>query len=229
MDKLSLSSKVGFESEYMEKGLVRAPHAKVAELEVGWEVGEGEIEFVFRSIAGSNNNYTKERIVLEYERDFADNWELETGMIYHWFPNNNPSIDRTQEFFVALEYEKGFWGWEPEVLVSYDIALEQWMAQGNLAYKWKLEKWGWNDWTLGLKLYAGALSAEDANSDQVAGETKNGYSFGGANLDLAYEFNDTVSASVGLRYLGNNDEGKTGTTRDRESVLGWGFAFTAGF
>lgn len=229
-DSLSMHSSVGFESEYVFRGRNLAHNVTVWTLEGSYKLYNGSLYAGATGFNGQQHNYTETDFYVGYKMPLHEKFSADFGFTYYWFSNQDlsPSIDRTYEIYAGLMYN----GWvvNPAVYVYYDFALERWTGELSGKYSWDLAKYGWARTSLDVGAFVGTVSADDADSDQVAGDTSNGYNYAGVTADLVYAFNKNASASVGIRYIRNDDDAQTGGELfDREESFGWGAKFSAGF
>jgi len=227
-DGLSVQSSVGFESEYVFRGRNIAHNVAVWTLDGSYKLYKGTLYSGVKSLNGQNTTYTENDFYVGYKLPVYEKFSADFGGTYYWYTNGAPAIDRTFELYAGLIYSGLYVN--PAVYVYYDFALERWVGELSGKYSWDLAKYGCANTSFDVGAFLGVLSSRDTNSDQVAGNAKNSYMYYGASADLVYSFNKTASASVGIRYVGNDDDAATGGALfDRENSFFWGTKFSAGF
>lgn len=191
-------------------------------------MGKGEWQAGVSSINGQYSSFTKEKFYLAYQWPLTEKWTSYVGAGYTWNPSNNPSTDRTYEVYVGVQ-RKGWWV-DPSLTLDYDLAVEQFKVDLEGQREWSLERFGLKNWCFVASGGVGTLSASDADSDQVAGKTKNGYSYATLNGDLVYNFNERAQGYIGVRAAWNNDNQEPiSGGLGRESIFGWGTGLTIAF
>lgn len=229
-DSLSLNSSVGFESEYVFRGRNIAHNVAIWHLEGSYKLYNGSLYAGVTGFNGQQYTYTENDLYIGYKMPLQKNFSADFGATYYWYTNQTtaPTIDRTYELYAGLMYN----GYvvNPAIYVYYDFALERWTAELSGKYSWDLAKYGWAKTSLDVGAFLGTSAAKDADSDQVAGKTKNSYNYAGVTADVVYAFNKNASASVGIRFIANDDNNpSTNAMTAREENFGWGAKFSAGF
>jgi len=178
---------------------------------------------------------------LGYGMEIADPFSIDVGFTYFWYPDATAGlggvpVDRSREIYIGATADVML---SPAVYFYYDFDLEQVTLELSVAHSVDLSDMVDNT-SLELGGYWGFLNADDLNGGQIAtpaigGDPENGYSYWGLTADVVYSFNDTSSASIGIRYSGNNDNGNAvGATdgfgdRALEDSFWFGASYTAGF
>ncbi len=228
VDDLSVQASVGFDSEYVFRGRNIDHNVITATLDGSYKLYKGSLYTGLKSINGQDSTYTETNLYVGYKLPVYEKFSADFGGTYYYYSNDNPAIDRTFELYAGLIYNGLYVN--PAVYVFYDFALEQWVGELSGKYSWDLSKYGMANTSLDVGAFLGVLAADDADSDQVAGDTKNSYMYYGVTADLVYSFTKTASASIGIAYNGNDDDQSTGDKLfDRENSFFWGAKFTAGF
>lgn len=226
--KVCFSLSTSFESEYISAGVDVAHNTLIFNPEASYRLPCGDLRVGATSFNAQSGSYTEENIYVGYQRPLCGYWSADVGATYYWYPNNNPQVDRTLEFFAGVLYE-GAWV-NPAAYVLYDIALEQLQVELGVGHSFDLARWGMKNFTLEWGALTGIVEARDTDSDQVSGKVRNAYSYFMTSVDLAYHFNEDTTLLAGVRAGFNNDEqepliGGLG----RENTLGWGMQFSTEF
>lgn len=232
--KLSLSNTIAFESQYMFRGHGIADHSIQASVAGNYELFKGSLYGnVWTGVPVGNNasSFAHEvDFTIGYKLPMSEKYTLDFGCFHYWYPDNTAGAvaNRTNEFYAGVSYN-GFCI-NPAAYLYYDINLETITGELSAGYGWDLTKVGFQKTTLDLLGSLGAVSANDADGDQIDGKTHNGYMYYCLTADVTYHFNDDSLAAVGVRYAGNNDNQATGNAvYDREDNIWWGMKFTVGF
>lgn len=208
----SLSSTVGFESEYVFRGIQQAPGSMQVSVEAnvaGFYAGVWANQPVFDDFFGKYDNQVN--LYIGYSASVSELVEIDVGGTYYTYPEST-GRKNTQEVYAGMIFDVLL---TPSVYLYYDFELENFTAEVAAGYTFDL-----------VDIAPGTSFELGGNLGYV--DVKNGkdYTFAGATADLKYSFTDNASLSVGARLSKNT---VTRTPAFNRSNLWWGISFTAGF
>jgi len=236
--QFSMYSQFGYENEYVFRGQQLADDSFQGFVEANLE---GFYTGIWTNLPFANNDNNR----FDDEFDFYlgctipvnEEIQADVGFRYYWYPeDSNLDINRTREFHVGLSLTQALF--TPSVYFYYNTDLQQTLFEFSGSKLFDIGDIIPNT-NLSFKGYLGILDAYNLDADQselitrfaYARGDNNGYVYWGLNADIIYNFTDTVSLIIGVRYSGNNDgesfiDTQTGSRSDN---LWWGIAFNAGF
>lgn len=215
----SISTALGFESEYVSSGAFGAHESLQPALEIAYR------EFAFGWFMNNpidDDNNDEHDFWASYTRELCEYSELTVGVTYYLYPKTGSTPNRTREFNLSFAYDTFL---NPELAFNHDFDLEQTEWVLAVSHSFVLDSIC-PRLNLETGVAVGYLNAEDADSDQVAGKTQNGYAYAEANVDLVYAIKDNLTFSFGPRVATNND-GKINNVGKHESRLWWGTQLSA--
>lgn len=226
VEGLSINGSVGFESEYVFRGMQQADESLQATVEVAYDIYGGSAYaglFVNEPIATTADTNEID-LYIGYQMPVFEDYTADFGYISYLYPSDASVARDTREIYAGLTYNGLYVN--PAAYVYYDFDLEQIALQLSGDYSIDLADYGVENTTVDFGMYWGVLSAQDADG---AG-ADNGYEYCGLTADAVYHFTADAAASVGVRFTGNNDDVATGSAQaQREKNAFWGFKFAAGF
>ena len=233
---LSATITLGFEGEYVFRGSRQADESLQSSLDLSMPLYEGDLNFGIwnnndlrsgGSTGGAAKNDDEIDLYASYAHPLTEDINVEFGYTHYWYPDSAPgNVTSTNE--VSLGFTKDYyvlWG----ATGYYDFDLEQTVVEFSTAYSYSLKDHGLPKTSIDCVAYYGVVDTREVNG---SGPT-NGYSYGGANLDVVYILNDVASVSVGGRFAVNNDDsgpanGIAGSTSSEDS-LWFGASVSMGF
>ena len=231
---LSATVNVGFESQYVFRGSVQADESLQTSIDLSLPVYGGDLGFGawnnndLRSQSSSHQiNDDEIDLYVTYMYPITDEVNAEFGYTHYWYPDNaDGNVTSTNEISLGFSTEYyALWG----ATLYYDFDLEQTTFELSSGYSYNLEDFGMPKTSIDLSAYFGVINTREVNGS----DDKNGYSYGGANVDVVYVLNEITSLSIGARFAANNDDtgpanGLASASSSEES-LWWGAALSMGF
>lgn len=209
---ISISSTVGFESEYVFRGVQLAGNSLQASVELnvaGAYVGVWTNQAI-RQTVGGNIADNEVDFYVGYSFAATDLVELDVGATYYYFPES--AADKSIEGFIGATFDTFL---SPSLYVFRDFDLKTWTVEGSVGH------------TIDLADVAPGVSFEVGGTlGWVSVKNGDDYLYVGGTADLKYSFTDNASASIGVR-LTKNDIDRV-LIANRENFW-FGFSFTAGF
>lgn len=233
---LSATATLGFEGEYVFRGSRQADESLQSSLDLSMPVYEGDINFGIwnnndlrssSSTGGASINDDEIDLYASYAHPLTEDLNVEFGYTYYWYPDAaKGNVTHTNE--VSLGFTKDYyllWG----ATAYYDFDLEQTVFELSSAYSYSLKDYGFPKTSIDCVAYYGVVDTQEVNGSGPS----NGYSYGGANIDVVYIVNDVAAVSIGGRFALNNDS--TGPANgiaggaDSEESLWFGASVSMGF
>ena len=233
---LSATITLGFEGEYVFRGSRQGDESIQSSLDLSMPLYEGDLNFGVwnnndlrsnSTTGGAAKNDDEIDLYASYAHPLTDDINVEVGYTHYWYPDaaagnvtstNEVSLGFTKDYYVL-------WG----ATGYYDFDLEQIVMELSTAYSYSLKDYGFPRTSIDCVAYYGVVDTHEVNGSG----NDNGYSYGGANLDIVYILNDVATVSVGGRFAMNNDDsgpanGIAGGT-DSEDSLWVGASVSMGF
>lgn len=242
-DDLALKTTVGFESEYVYRGKELGLHSVQLSVEGAYKLYNGSLYAGVWSTnpVGANSSganyltpYEKEaNFYVGYKMPVYEKFTADVGATYYWYLDNNQGtfFNNRREIYAGLIYNGLFVN--PAAYVFYDFDAKAITGELSGKYSYDLAKFGMANTAVDVGAYVGGVSASDAAAGYTgAGKVHNGYMYWGTTADVVYSITKNASASVGIRYAGNNDGQNifvNGDFRNSADNLWWGTKLTAGF
>ena len=253
---ISITTTVAFESEYVFRGIRQYGPAMQPAIDISKPVFEGEAYIsywgsysVSNGGAGSEStDYSETDFIVGYTQSITNHFSIDGGYTYYGFFDNGSNgatppefaADRWHEVYLGLTadglFPEGMPELSPSIYAYWNPTLDGWVFEGTIGHSIDLDEFFGSNWSLDLGANLGFVSTDDANSDQVAGTPKDGYSYWGATGDIVYTFNEVASWSVGIRYAANNNDSQRtvnpsvlGLGDAPDSTIYWGTSVSFGF
>lgn len=213
---LMLKGSVGYESEYVYRGMKTAQEVILPEVEMAyctecWKAYVGG----WGVVPVENSNFKTVRQANPYigaTFNLTDIFYLDVGYTYYWYLNNQGyqflrhNVNRQNEIHAAIIGDVIL---SPAFRVFYNWNLNQWVIQGDLKHSFDLFcLTGLRGLCLDFYFDAAWVHASKFNGDQrPPGVPKhhNRYWFFDVKFDLTYWFCQYISLSVGPRFTYNTD------------------------
>jgi hypothetical protein len=221
VEGLSVSESVGFESEYLYRGLSVADSTLVATVDASYKLYNGSLyASVLAAVPNEAVYFDKEvKSTVGYKLPVYGKFTADVGASYDWFTNGSYlNRDYSREIYAGVTYAGLYVN--PAIYAKYDFDLKAWTVDVSGSYSWDLAKYGVANTSVDVGAHYAYISADDADN---AGNSDS-YAYYGANADVVYHFSKTASASVGARYASNNEDTEVG-----DNNVFWGFKLSAGF
>lgn len=221
---LSVSAAVGYESQYMFRGVKYGGHSIQPKVDfaypiLGFDVYAGA--WSNQPVKTSNESNLKEfdfysGVTYSYEMFKAD-----VGYIYYWYPDFDSSDSRDMEVYIGFSMDTAsFLGGiniNPSIYYSYSWIVKQQTIEVSVGYDTPIGEWtmGWENVTLPVNLYCGYASSGRMNGDSGASadEGKTWW-YLGMSMDVAVAVTEYCTISAGCRYSwrdgGNEGSGSSG-------------------
>lgn len=242
IEGLSASTTVAFESNYVFRGGQQYSDNMAIQpgVDVSMPAFDGSAYVGYWGSYGYGNGgaaFSESDYYIGYGQDLTDYMAIDGGYTYYGLENTAGATDRWKELYLGLSFDglfgEGYPELSPSIYAYYNISGEAWTFEGSIGHSFSLEDIT-PDLGLDLGAYLGAVDFDDANGDQAAGKTHDGYTYYGATADLVYTVNDVASVSLGVRYAGNNNNQKNSAGNlylfdTTEDMLWWGVSTTFGF
>lgn len=213
---VSVSATVGYESEYVFRGVQLAPGSIQASVEVafaGAYVGVWTNQPVLNDGASGLSVDNEVDFYAGYGFAVSDLVELDVGATYYVYPETpNAALEDTLEVFVGASFDLAL---SPSIYVYYDFDIEVVTVETSIGHSIDLA-----DMAPGTSIEIGGTLGwvdPDGGSD---------YFYAGATADLVYSFTDNASLSLGVRGTKNDLPRAVGFNR---ANFWYGLSFTAGF
>lgn len=225
-DGLSINSSVGYESEYVFRGVRLNHNSLVTSLEGAYKLYNGSLYAGVLNHDGLSSTYGLSQLYVGYKLPVQDKFTADVGYTFYWATQNNSVPNHSNEIYAGVTYNGLYVN--PSAYIYYDFDQSALTAELSGKYSLDLAKYGWANTSLDLGAYVGGVSSGDLLAGYANSKIHDGYAFYGATADLVYSFNKTTAASVGIRYGGNND-GNSIMVQNNEDSFFWGAKVSAGF
>ena len=238
LENLSMSLTLGFETEYVFRGIQCAAQSFQPDLNVSYDLGGGF------SIVGDiwsnapvknkdNDNEIDLYAGLEYSYEMLT---VNAGYVYYWYPRHGAdSLNHSNEAQFTAEIDTSKWLGQfnitPSVGYFYDFDYECNTVEAALSYSAPRSKWLIGDEYLSLdtSVYYGYCfygNVDAVDGDDMVGKESYGYGYFGVSSDLVLQVTDFCAVSVGIRYTHSN----AGALADgKEEQLWMGSSVSFGF
>lgn len=212
-EKISLSVVAGFQSEYVYRGEKRAGASLQPGVEAGYPLGPGDAYAgVWASQAVDGGGGDEIDFYAGYAAPLSRIVAIAAGLTRYTYPEEGDMRSDSSEpflgIFADLPLRPAFFGY-------YDVEQEQILGELSLGGTIPLRDELAAEWALDL----GAAHAR--KMDGVAGR-RQGFWFGGAELDLVWTLNPVADLSAGLAYQAREEAGF-------KDFLTWSVAVEMGF
>ncbi len=203
LDDLSVTSTFAWESEYVFRGVKFAQNA----FQPGLDIELGDLYVGTWGSFATNDSYADGNEINffgGYGIALDDVFSLDLGVTVYYFP---PSDDNTTEIYAGIAADTVA---SPSAYIFYDFDLEALTIEGSIGHSIPLDQ----SLSLDLGAFAGFVTPDEGDD----------YFYYGLTADVSLEVNATSSASVGVRFAGNDID-----DADLSEFLWWGFSFSTGF
>ena len=226
---LSVKGSVGFESEYLYRGRALAMDTLVTSVEGAYKLYNGSLYAGFLNHDSVKSSFSESDFYVGYKMPVYEKFSADVGYTYYWYQQpTGATPDRRNEIYAGVVYN-GFWV-NPAAYIYYDFNTDAITGELSGKYSLDLAKYGWANTAVDVGAYLGGTSIDDVTGGQGT-KSSAGWTYYGVTGDLVYSFNKNASASVGVRYGGNNNNGGAviGALYPEKNSLYWGTKFSAGF
>ncbi len=204
----TVALKVGYENQYIFRGLPLTDEAYQTQGKATWNtsVGDFQVNFFNSNPINSGDRYPTEfDYGLGYATNITDSLFVIAGYTYYTNKNTDFPVTRANEVYVGLGFQ-----WEGLVLKAtyfYDWNREQNVYEGDASYTLALSQLGLEKFKLEVGASVGYVDTQNVWADQVPAsvDISNTYSYLAGRANIIYTIGENTDLSVGVRYAANND------------------------
>ncbi len=222
---VSVSTSVGYESQYVFRGVKYAGHSIQPKVDFSYPVLGFDLyagawsNFPIKSTSGSNLKEIDVYGGAIYTYGMA---KLDVGYICYWYPESSDwgGISRDMEVNVGLTFDTSAYlggiNLNPSIYYTYNWILKQQVVEISVGYNAPIGEWtfGWSKLTLPITIYGGYSSAARMNGDDGGRDEGKTWWYVGGSVDIAYAITEYCTISGGVRYChrtgGNEGENYDG-------------------
>lgn len=211
-DELSISATIGWESEYVFRGLQLAKTSFQNSIDLSY--GGAYLGLWTMLPVDGVEGFAKEfDVYAGYGFAATDMINLDVGVTLYYYPSIRDIFamaDRTTfEAYIGGSLNTML---SPSLYLYYDFTLENWVIEGSIGHSLELAE----ATSLDLGLHSGYVFVHQAKD----------YWYGGISADIGYAFTDNAKASLGTRLTFNDEKAYNS---GKSANLWWGMSFSAGF
>ena len=244
LSNLKVAASVGFESEYVFRGVKYAGYSVQPKVELAYPVAGFDVYAGawMNAPVQSNKNSAGDLQNLQ-EIDFytgaAYSYEMITvdmGYTYYWYTAETDGKNRENEVYAGFTFDTASFlegvNVNPSIYYFYNFQTQQHVVETSVGYEFTAGSYlGVDGLTMPLRAYCGWLSSDRFNGDQTMGPDLNAsYMYYGASADVAYAFNEYCTISAGVRFSQHfNRHGEARELQGSEKRLWYGVKVDFGF
>lgn len=236
LDRFSASVSVGYESEYVFRGIKEAGSSISPQVDLGYDFGAGFAAYVgywgSYEIQTDSDRFQESDLYLGATYT-VKNITFDVGVINYIYPD---SADET-EWKVAVSYDTtdllGDFNVCPSIAYFYNNELDTNTVEIGLSYSAPVMKWinGDNWLTIDSSIVYGYICRQGTNAEKYSGD----YGYVQLKSDLVVSITDYCAWSMGIRYSWASENGTRGSgayaggIADEGSNVWFGTAISFGF
>tara|TARA_R100000027_G_scaffold48943_1_gene37522 strand:+ start:457 stop:1185 length:729 start_codon:yes stop_codon:yes gene_type:complete len=216
LGNLSISANIGFESEYIFRGVKQGGESLQPSVDALHPLGSGDLYLGFwasQDLSGSPSDEVD--FYAGYTFPLSPIFAISGGFTYYWFPDDGSIPGSEEEPYFGIFADLPL---RPSLFAYYNIALEQILLELSLREDFQVSENSFIEGGVAL----GIGRADDSNSDELEGKPSVNFGYGKVYVDLVYELNQMSSVSIGVRYSGRQESSYT-------DYLYWGASVALGF
>lgn len=212
--KLSATSTLAFESEYIFRGEQLAGSSFQPSLDLAYPVLGGQLYggVWFSTEIESTLNNNEIDYYAGYTQQITNAFSVDLGVTFYDYPNGTGADDESEVYFGLI----GDFALSPALYFYYNADLKQYIAEASLSHSIDL-----SELLAGTSLELGVYGGLVEKKNTAFGEDDSWFYYG-ATADLVYQVNDTASLSLGGRLAGNN---KSSSAKDEFAWFGFSTSF----
>ena len=223
LENFSMNLTLGFETEYVFRGIQCAAQSFQPDLNMAYDLGNGFsiVGDIWSNAPIKNKDSDNE---IDLYAGLAYSYKMITvnaGYVYYWYPRHGEdSLNHSNEAQFTVEVDTSDWLGQfnitPSVGYFYDFDYDCNTIEAALSYSAPISKWLVGDEYLSLETsvyygycFYGNLGADGGNGayydtgEPIYKQTA-GYGYFGVSSDLVLQVTDFCSVSVGIRYTHTN-------------------------
>lgn len=215
-DGLSATVTVGWESEYVFRGLQLADSSVQPAVDINYMGYYAGVWASFPIVA--NQTFSKEfDFYAGYGMDLSETVNLDLGVTEYYYPSahdiSKDIYKSTTEVYVGFSFDVIS---TPSIYLYYDWRLKDFTVEGHVGHSFEVAEQ--------VSFDVGASLGWVANDKETKTVEGPDYLYGSATVDLVYKLAENAKAYAGPRISFNDYDNIT-----NESNLWWGVGITAGF
>jgi long-subunit fatty acid transport protein len=219
MPKVDVNTSVGFDTEYVYRGVKRGQQAFLPKAEMSAAVFEGaklyvgaEAALPLKDIKDEDVSYSWTRTDLYIGMTYSINemFTVDAGYDHYFYTNLKDSDFKTDanEVYVGVMADVIA---SPSIYVTYDFNCREFAVEGKVGYTLDLGQFGLNNFAADFSGKAGFDYAQrpfgikdlhQASHDDTKGDKD--YFYYGVGADLVYSLTDSAKLRAGVAYEGNS-------------------------
>jgi len=231
---ISLSSSFGYESKYVNRGIQLADGIYTPAVDISYGNFYAGAWFAFTE--DSVDSYpTEADLYAGYNIALSEIVTIDMGVTRYAYDRVFSDFFRSGNFGNSVEFYTGASAnilLSPSVYAYYDIDLHNLTFEAKIGHSFNFG----DKVSLNLGASAGYVigtAGDDFYNTAIDGvHCDNNYAYAGATADLAYNFTEKTSASIGARYSVSDFDSFYGSYHDiyeRKDALWFGVSFSTGF
>lgn len=243
MSYLSVSAAVGYESQYMFRGVKYGGHSIQPKVDFAYPIMGFDIyagAWSNQPVKTSDDKNLKEIDLYGGATYSYEMFKIDVGYIYYWYPDASGGESRDMEVYVGLSLDTASYlggiNINPSVYYSYNWIAKQQTIEVSVGYDTPVGEWalGWEKLTLPVNVYGGYASAGKLNHDSGMGFNQGKtWWYAGVSVDVAVAVTEYCTISGGCRYSirdgGNEDLSSGYPLQGRENNFWFGGRVEFGF
>ena len=208
---LSVSTAVGYESQYMFRGEKFAGHSIQPKIEFAYPIYGFDIylgAWANTPIEGSKGGLTEIDLYggVNY---YYKSLRVDVGYIYYYYTDTDltrNNLSRDMEVYVGTAFDTSAYldgiNLNPSIYYFYNWILQQNVVEISIGYAIPVGEWVLDDGRLSLpiNIYGGYLTADRKNGDNGMPKEDVSYFYWGASADVAFAITDYCTISAGVRF-----------------------------
>lgn len=225
LERFSASVSVGYESEYVFRGLKIQGASINPEVDFAYDLGSGFAVYagVWGNMPVKSDTENEMDIYTGITYDFQ-NFTFDLGYLAYLY---NEDTENSHEIKFAVSYDTvdllGEFNVSPTVAFYHDFSLDSYTLEAGLTYSAPVTKWiadrNWG--TIDLAAVYGWNSVKSLSAG------RDGYTYIALSADAVVALNDYCKFSVGVRYAYAHD--RPAWYRDCDETVWFGTSMTVGF